>query len=283
MARPGRLEWPLPEAFLEDDLVSYGYARSRAAGRAGASRRATARCCARAREVLVCNSQCLPASFELERPLRRRAGSGARRGARALRGETAARLPRPAAERGVALDARFERVPRAEGEPLAGRRARDRLRCRRAAAAPRRRPRRTQARSSCTSPRPGWCARACSGPRATRCGSRSRARRCRAASPSRPCCAACWRCAGRTARRGPSRSSCRCPRAPRRRRPERAQPAPARCSGRCSSASLGGLVLNLMPCVLPVLALKLAALAEISRAAAARSSRTRPPTPPASR
>jgi thiol:disulfide interchange protein DsbD len=113
----GPLAWPAPTAFAEEDLVSYGYpdqvllAAEVRPARPGAPLRARA-------DVLVCESQCLPAHFELERALVPEPDAAARARIAALFDAAAASVPRMAAESDVAVEARWHAVPRAEGEPL---------------------------------------------------------------------------------------------------------------------------------------------------------------------
>ena len=256
---PLALEWPLPEAFREDDLVSYGYAGDVLL--AAQVERAAPGTPVRARaDVLVCHSQCLPATFELERPLSADPDPSARAAVHALFEATAARVPRPAAERGVVLSAEFARVPRAEGEPLEARVQVTRCGdgsggC--AAAAPSGSP------LFVYEPAP-WIVHA--GPGELRDGALSIPLAGVALPGSDPEPASLR---GVLALRAPDGSP----------RPvEIALPLPARAAQAPAAPSgagalwkalvfgfLGGLVLNLMPCVLPVLALKLAALAELSQ------------------
>jgi thiol:disulfide interchange protein DsbD len=113
----GPLAWPAPEAFREDGLVTYGYADAvliaapLVPAHPGVTLRASA-------ELLACEAQCLPASFELERPLAAEPDPRAREAVHTLFERSAARVPVSAAQRGIAVDARWTRVPRAEGEPL---------------------------------------------------------------------------------------------------------------------------------------------------------------------
>jgi thiol:disulfide interchange protein DsbD len=264
----GELEWPAPQAFVEDDMVSYGYAQpvllaaALEPARAGAPLRAKA-------EVLVCKDQCLPASFALERPLRAEADPRARDAVRELFRTTAAALPLPAAARGIEVEARWARIPRAEGEPLAAR-----LRVRGCGAA----------RGGCAALAPAagatplfafepapWLVRAhvAEASRDELVLELSGSALPGAADPR-------W-LRGLLALRGEDGAASPV---------EIALPVPApgaeaaaaiaaHAPGAGVSAAalarallfglLGGLVLNLMPCVLPVLALKLTALAELSQ------------------
>ena len=102
-------------------------------------------------------------------------------------------------------------------------------------------------------------------------------RECGSADRRRRGCAACSRCAA-TARRSTSRSTCRCRarrRARRRSRSRTRGSSPIRVEASVPAvpfwqavllALAGGLVLNLMPCVLPVLAIKVFGLAELAHA-----------------
>ena len=84
---------------------------------------------------------------------------------------------------------------------------------------------------------------------------------------------ACSSCAAATAAFASSRSTCRSSRAE---DPSRPRAAPARSLTALALALLGGLILNLMPCVLPVLALKVFGARRARRAQPrARSRRTR--------
>jgi thiol:disulfide interchange protein DsbD len=115
----GPLAWPAPAAFLEDDFLANGYAEAVllaapvAPARDGTALRARA-------ELLVCEFQCLPASFDLTRPLVAETDARARAAVRSLFASSAAAVPRPAAQHGVEVAARFPRIPAAEGGPLAG-------------------------------------------------------------------------------------------------------------------------------------------------------------------
>jgi thiol:disulfide interchange protein DsbD len=259
--KPLAVEWPLPEAFQEDDLVSYGYAG--AVLLAAQIEPAAPGTPVRARaDVLVCNAQCLPATFELERSLAKETEVSTRTRVRALFETTAARVPRPAAERGVAVAAEFARVPRAEGEPLEARVQVTRCGdggC--AAAAP------AGAPLFVYEPAP-WIVHAA--PSELRDGALSIPLTGVALPGSDPEPAVLR---GVLALRAPDGS----PRPveialPLPARAQAAQNAPAAAGAGAGAlwkalvfGFLGGLVLNLMPCVLPVLALKLAALAELSQ------------------
>jgi thiol:disulfide interchange protein DsbD len=93
------LQWPAPSVFIEDeDLVTFGYE-----GRvllAGPVPGEPAHVAVTA-DVLVCADQCLPASLELARRFRVDAGSGEAARARAIFEEAAAQVPPAADARGV--------------------------------------------------------------------------------------------------------------------------------------------------------------------------------------
>jgi len=266
---PLPVSWPAPESFREDDLVSYGYADRALLFAELAAPREGARIAARA-DVLVCHSQCLPASFQLERPLASEPAA-TRAEVHALFEAAAARVPRPAADAGVEVEAQFARVPRSEGEPLeASLRV---TRCGDAAdgcagAAPAA----DAVPLFVQEPAPWWV-------RATLRGVEAGALRIDLAGQALPGAESEPReLRGVLALRAPDGSA----------RPvEIALPLPQRDAQVVAPATapatapapggvalalvraiafgfLGGLVLNLMPCVLPVLALKLAALAELS-------------------
>jgi thiol:disulfide interchange protein DsbD len=267
--QPLAVAWPVPEAFREDDLVSYGYADRTLLFSELAAPREGARVAAHA-EVLVCHSQCLPASFQLERSLASEPAA-IRSEVHGLFEAAAARVPRPAADAGVEVEADFARVPRAEGEPLEAS-----LRVTRCGDAP----------AGCAGaapdadavplfvhePAPWWV-------RATLRGVEGGALRIDLAGQALPGAEREPReLRGVLALRGPDGSP----------RPvEIALPLPRSAGQAVAPATapttppqggaaiallraialgfLGGLVLNLMPCVLPVLALKLASLAELSQ------------------
>ena len=113
----GTLAWPAPRAFQEDDLVSYGYPGQVLLAAPLSPQRAGATVHARA-DVLLCESQCLPASFALERRLEPEPDAAGRAAVRALFDAVAAQVPAQAAASGVEVEARWQSVPRAEGEPL---------------------------------------------------------------------------------------------------------------------------------------------------------------------
>jgi thiol:disulfide interchange protein DsbD len=115
----GPLAWPAPAAFLEDDFLANGYADAVLLAAPLAPTRDGALLRARA-ELLVCEFQCLPASFDLSRPLVAETDPQARAAVQALFSASAAAVPRPAAQYGVEVEARFPRIPAAEGGTLAG-------------------------------------------------------------------------------------------------------------------------------------------------------------------
>jgi thiol:disulfide interchange protein DsbD len=267
---PLALEWPVPEAFQEDDLVSYGYAGEVLLAAKVDPAQPGLPVHARA-DVLVCNSQCLPAKFELSRPLAAETDLSARAAVHALFEATAARVPKPAAERGVALEAEFTRVPRAEGEPLEARiritRCGDVGDC--AAAAPPA----DAAPLFIYEPAP-WVVHAAPGE--LHDGSLSIALT-GVALPGSEAEPAALRgvLALRAADGSPQPVEFNVPLPARGAQASAASIAPEAAGAAASSAGalwkalvfgfIGGLVLNLMPCVLPVLVLKLAALAELSQ------------------
>jgi len=266
---PLAVAWPAPEAFREDDLVSYGYSDRALIFATLDAPREGARIAARA-DALVCHSQCLPASFELERSLVSESAA-IRAEVHALFQDAAARVPRPAAEAGVEVHAEFARVPRAEGEPLEA-----------------------SLRVTRCGDEEGGCAAAAPAPdavplfvhepalwwvRATLRGVENGALRIDLAGQALPD-------AEREPRELRAVLALRAPDGSP--RPvEIALPLPPSSGQAAAPATisatpaadggalallraiafgvLGGLVLNLMPCVLPVLALKLAALAELSQ------------------
>lgn len=104
----GPLQWPEPRAFREDvDLTTYGYVDQvlLAAPLTFSDAAGDGRIRVEA-DVLVCADKCLPASFSLERPFAVDAESSKRATARALFERYATRVPSSAAERGFALSAR---------------------------------------------------------------------------------------------------------------------------------------------------------------------------------
>ena len=223
-------------------------------------------------DVLVCDSQCLPAQLRAASDRSSPSPTPARAPrSRALRGDGRARRRAPAAERGVEVEARFarrSRAPRAsalDADAAGHALRRDSGGCAAAAPAAGR-----DAHSSSSSPRPGWCTRrSLASTRTAPCRSRSAGE---ALPGSEPDAGRAARRAGaarcRTARRGRWRSSCRCPSRTRRRSHRPRRPPPTGLGAWLRAllfGFVGGLVLNLMPCVLPVLALKLVALAELSQ------------------
>jgi thiol:disulfide interchange protein DsbD len=105
----GATAWPAPERFGDEDpeLVSFGYAgrvllTAEAALREGAGAGRTARAEV---SVLACADQCIPGRFELSRTLGRGAVDGPEIGA--LFASTAERVPRAAAAAGLELEARY--------------------------------------------------------------------------------------------------------------------------------------------------------------------------------
>ena len=264
--RGARAGWPAPSAFLEDDLVSFGYAGRVLLAAPRRAARPARRCRARA-DVLVCDFQCLPAPFELSsgryrpEPTRARARTctrSSRRPRRTCRPRRRARRARRCSKR-----AETRRGAASARRCAFGRCGAD------APRAPLRR-RAPRAPLFLYAPAgPGWCAPVRAGAATPpRCASRSAGEALPGSDRAEPRCS---RRAGRSRsfRRAPAGRDRRCRiscRAAGRRRatPPSLAGAPALLFG-----FLGGLVLNLMPCVLPVLAIKLVALAELVAAAAA--------------
>jgi thiol:disulfide interchange protein DsbD len=110
----GALEWPAPETFREaDDLfTTYGYAGRVLLGaplaRANTTTDASMEPAATARvdaTVLVCRTQCVPATFALSLPLDAALAEADRAAIEALFRESAERVPPSAAQRGWTIEA----------------------------------------------------------------------------------------------------------------------------------------------------------------------------------
>jgi len=116
----GALDWPVPEIFREADglFTTYGYegrvllsaplerSKASAAG-AGANESASESVRASA-TVLACRTQCVPASFELEAPLRSATNEAAHAATARLFREAESFVPRPAQTLGWSLDAQWK-------------------------------------------------------------------------------------------------------------------------------------------------------------------------------
>jgi thiol:disulfide interchange protein/DsbC/DsbD-like thiol-disulfide interchange protein len=262
-ARAGEIAWPAPRAFREDeDLVTYGYEGRVLLAAPTLRGEAPPAWVTVEAHVLACADQCVPASFSLALDLRRLPDTATRDGMRSTFEQFAAQVPGSATERGLRVEAvaferragppeRFHAALRVQGC------AEDARSCRLG---------RPDARADFHPYAPeGW--------------------QLRVAPPERdPDVAHAWRISVRGERfpdvepealpqlrgvlvetTGSETHAVEIALPLRDGPPAQAAPAGAVLLRALLAGFLGGLILNLMPCVLPVLAIKLFALAELSQ------------------